>query len=79
MIKEHSKIHNALKVITNELKNDENYMNAWQANIAMEVVDEYKRYKRAFKLKYLRNSDIHEIANIAAMNFINLLIDKKEK
>ena len=67
-----NKIKKAMGIISLELKNDPDYYIAWQANIAMAFKDEVNR------LKPITNrwdrQDVHEIANQAAKNFLNLLI-----
>ena len=55
------------------LREDEELYYAYQANIAMAFYDEYYRAKKT-KPYYLNREDIHEIANNAAKNFLNLLI-----
>ena len=52
------------------LKNDKELYYAYQANIAVQFQDEYARNEK----KYKNRSDIHEISNKAAKNFLNLLI-----
>lgn len=50
---------------------------AWQANIAMAFKDEYNRQ---INYNYMPNKeDIHEIANQAAKNFLDLLIKPIEE
>jgi hypothetical protein len=57
------------------LRKDKDFYYSYQANIAMAFKDEYARHKR---LKpYLNNNDIHNIANNAAKDFLNLLIKEK--
>ena len=52
------------------LKEDDALYIAYQANIAQAFKDEYSRNKNKYKNKV----DIHNIANRAAKNFIDLLI-----
>lgn len=68
-----NKIKNALEVIAEALRTDEGYRIGWQANIAMAFKDEYARNR----LKYKTKQDIHNIANTAADNFLNLLCAQK--
>ena len=53
------------------LKEDEDLYYAYQSNIAMAFKDEYDRNDK----KYKNRTDVHEIANNAAKNFLNLLIN----
>ena len=52
------------------LKNDKELYYAYQANIAVQFQDEFARNKK----KYKNRHDVHEISNVAAKNFLNLLI-----
>jgi len=53
-----------------ELKKDKNYFYAWQSNIAMAFIDEFRREaKRGPSYK-----ELHKIANNAAKNFLNDLL-----
>jgi hypothetical protein len=56
---------------------------AWQANIAMAFKDEANRHmKRKFQSNrspHLSKQDLHEIANQAARNFLDLLIKPIEQ
>ncbi|MCK4359793.1 MAG: hypothetical protein KAW92_13840 [Candidatus Cloacimonetes bacterium] len=56
-----------LDVVRKALKDDEGYYIGWQSNIAMAFVDECHR-------KGIRHGKLHEAANTAAKNFLNLLI-----
>lgn len=49
---------------------DEGYYISWKANIAMAFYNEYRRSNK----KYKNLTDIHEIANRAAENFLDALI-----
>jgi hypothetical protein len=62
----------AIKKIQRELRNDEELYYGYQSNIAMAFKDEYDRNPK----KYKNRKDIHEIANNAAKNFLNLWIRK---
>lgn len=59
-----------IKKLIKNLKKDKQYYYSWQANIAMAFKDEYDRCSK----KYKNRKDIHNIANKAAINFLNLLI-----
>lgn len=58
----------AVRTLTERLQVDEGLRLGYQANIAMAFKDEYKR-KRVEKSD-INDSDIHEIANKAADNFL---------
>jgi hypothetical protein len=65
----------AIKQICKDLRTDEGYYYAWQASIAMAFCDENRRRgsRDSYKL-------VHEVANQAAKNFLNLLLhDVKRK
>lgn len=57
----------ALDKLREELEKDPAYKYAWQANIAVQFQDELTR--RGYKLP-----DQHEISNVAAKNFLSVLI-----
>jgi len=61
-------IEHAVKVLVRTLRDDEGYREAWKANIAMAFYDEFNRTYPDHNLPRL-----HEIANEAAGNFLNLL------
>jgi hypothetical protein len=63
-----------MKIVTKSLREDEDYFRAWQANIAMAFVDEARNQKARIGFDLL-----HNIANTAASNFLNMLIKEKEK
>jgi hypothetical protein len=63
-------IKKEMDVLRKALKEDEGYYISWKANIAMAFKDEYDRNTK----KYKNKNDIHEIANKAAKNFLNILI-----
>jgi hypothetical protein len=69
----------AINHLTTELAKDKSegsYYHTWQANIAMSFYDEFSREHPdnygTFKL-------LHQIANQAAKNFLDLLISKANK
>jgi len=64
------KIEEAVKVLTTALKEDERLREGYKANIAMAFKDEYARKK--IDKNYVNSNDLHEIANQAADNFLNL-------
>lgn len=51
-----------MKVVTNTLKNDEEYYYSWQSNIAMPIQD---------RLSDVEN--IHELSNLCAKDFLDRL------
>jgi len=57
----------AVDHLAKELKNDSEYRYVWQSNIAIQFQDELSR--RGYRLP-----DQREISNIAAINFLKLLI-----
>lgn len=64
----------AVKTLSKALRNDPDLFYGYQANIAMQFKDEYSKMRK--KKKYLNSKDIHEISNVAAASFLNLLIRK---
>lgn len=60
----------SIKNLIEKLKNEPDYYYGWQSNIAMAFKDEFSRNKK----KYKNSQDVHEIANQAAINFLNLLM-----
>jgi len=66
-------VSEAVKVIINELKNDEGYKIGWVANIAMAYVDNERWYKNETGKWFLTKKDKHIIANKAAEYFISQL------
>jgi len=70
----------AVSHLISELKKDEGYYYSWQANIAMAFKDEFHRQAgQPGEVKHVNSDDIHEIANQAAKNFLNLLISDCDK
>jgi len=55
--------------LVHSLKTDEGYYIGWKANIAMAFFDEARRKKAKISRK-----NLHEIANTAADNFLQLLM-----
>lgn len=68
-------VQNGCRVVFKALREQPDYYYAWQANIAMQFVDEYWRnFELKGDTKYKQVEDIHKIANQAAKNFLDLLI-----
>jgi Tfp pilus assembly protein PilF len=65
-------VPHAMKTVCKALKEDPGYYESWKANIAMAFKDEWESewYQQSEQDK----EDIHKLANIAAANFLNLLI-----
>lgn len=63
-------LKDAVIKLKEELKKDEGYYYSWQANIAMAFKDEYIRKMGG------TSSNVHDIANQAARNFLDLLISQ---
>lgn len=66
----------AIKVLTDRMKNDEDYREGWIANIAMAYKDNEHWYKNKTGKKYLNYKDKHIIANDAAEHFLKILCDE---
>lgn len=69
----------ALSTLCKYLREDKDYFYSWQANIAVAFQDEYQRQYEDANGKILDaekdiTPPIHEVANEAAKNFLNLLI-----
>lgn len=60
-------------VLCKALREDKEYYISWQANIAMQFKDAYGKKMEELAIQYDPNI-IHEIANTAAKNFLDLLI-----
>jgi hypothetical protein len=75
-----TELSNATKILAEELKNKSEYYYNWQANIAMAFKDEFcRKYEEGGEkgaVYELEDLDIHEIANDAAKNFLDLLIER---
>ena len=65
-----SEFSDAITIVRKHLKEDEDLFHSYKSNIAMAFKDQYDRNKK----KYKNRDDIHMIANIAAGNFLDLLI-----
>lgn len=69
-----NKLKEAVSVLVEALKTDEGYRIGWQANIAMAFKDEFWRTCTTHKhLDLMDKEALHNIANTAADNFLNLL------
>lgn len=66
-------VSEAVKVLTQALKDDVEFREAYKANIAMSFKDEY--FRKKLDKKYLNKNDLHLVANQAADNFLNLLCE----
>jgi len=74
------KYEEAFKVLTAELrkdKSDNSVFSAFQANIAMAFKDRYSLWKEGHPNKRPTNEDIHNIANMAAESFLDLICEQK--
>lgn len=65
-------LQNAVKIVTDQIKSDPDLYIAYQSNIAMAFKDEWDRQARDRQYIDLGKLDIHEIANQAAKNFLDL-------
>jgi hypothetical protein len=65
----------AIKVLSKALIEDSEYWEAWKANIAMAMYDEYT--DNHLPWAKVSHGDIHEIANNAADRFLKLLTAEK--
>ncbi len=72
------KTEEAIKVLTDALKNDPSYRESWKANIAMAYIDNERWYRDKVKKapNALNGEDKHKIANEAAEYFLRLLCDE---
>jgi len=61
-------LQQAVKVLIEALRNDPSYYEGWKSNIAMSFKDEFSR-----SLPKDDDLPIHDIANKAADNFLQLL------
>lgn len=69
------KLNNAVSILVETLKNDNDYYHAWQANIAMAFGDEIKRYRYQGDVDIVPNNSfaIHDMCNDAAKRFLHIL------
>jgi hypothetical protein len=67
-----------IEELVKNLREDESFYYAYQANIAMAFQDEYNRQVGLLASSaHIDEIDIHSISNEAAKNFLNLLISHK--
>jgi len=66
-----NQIEQANSVLKKRFKTDKDFRHSYVANIAMSFKDEYSRVKKR-EGRPLNNEEIHEVANTAAENFLNL-------
>ena len=69
-------ISKEVKILTEAINSDRELFYSYQANIAMAFVDSCHWKKKNSQKKYLSSKEIHEAANEAAINFLNLWIKK---
>jgi len=62
----------AMRVVTKAMKEDAGYWMSWQANIAMAFVDAYNNKRRELG-RPLNRTEVHALANEAAIAFLELL------
>lgn len=63
-----------IKDLKEKLRKDEGYRYGWISNIAMSYIDIEKSYRDKTNKKYLNKQDRHIVANDAAKNFIQILL-----
>lgn len=68
-------LKSALAVVTANLKKDKEYRESWKANIAMAFKDRVAKHKNDNPGDVIE-MDVHEVANDAAENFLQLLCDE---
>ena len=70
-----SKLKQAAETLVEALKTDEDYRRSWQSNIAMAFKDEcHRQLKESLYTEFGdAEEEMHEIANQASNNFLNLL------
>lgn len=68
-------LSNAVATLIKYLREDKDYFRGWKDNIAMAFQDQYNRTEslNSGTPGMLAHLNIHEIANRAAENFLNLL------
>jgi len=67
-------ISEAVERLREALKEDPDYFYSWQANIAVQFQDEMRRAEVLNKIQPISQSMLHAVSNMAAENFLNLLI-----
>ena len=71
--------YNPVKAVTDQIKNDPDLFFAWQSNIAMQFKDlvKYNSFIDGQPVTALDPALVNNLANQAAINFLNLLCDIK--
>jgi len=77
-LEKETKLIEAIEIVCQALREDKEYYNSWQANIAMAFKDEFNNYPMSYrgengKIVNFNQEFIHKIANDAANNFLKLL------
>ena len=68
----------ALKVVTDGIKNDPDLYITYQIDIARAFTDEFHRIAgEPGEMVFVNSDELHEIADQAAKNFLNLLCEIK--
>lgn len=68
-------VQEAMKIVCEAIRTDESYREGWLANIAMAFKDNYRWYREKKGLDTIFSSiDCHIVANKAAEDFLNILI-----
>lgn len=65
-------IKQAIETLIKAIKEDEEYRRTWQANIAMAFKDEMAKWEFGTRID-MHKDDLHEVANKAANNFLDVL------
>lgn len=63
----------AVETLIQSLIKDEDYRRSWKANIAMAFKDEFHREVTRKKSWQINSTELHNVANTAADNFLNNL------
>lgn len=71
--------YDPLKAVTQQIKNDPELFYAWQSNIAMQFKDlvKYNSFIDGQPITALDPALVHNLANQAAINFLNLLCNNE--
>jgi hypothetical protein len=67
------KLKTAVETLIEFLKADEDYRRSWKANLAISFKDEYYRTYKVKGFSENELTEIHNVANNAADNFLKLL------
>lgn len=73
MEKINSNVPAAMNILIKAMETDEGYRIGWKANIAMAFYDAYTEHAEVGS----KFDNVHEVANIAAENFLHLLCSTK--